>query len=524
METAILILALVFISMYQLMIIKHEVHMFQQNSYMHSRYIRWFIGKGDLALIYKGAPGLISVVLLVLGQDISAFIFALVYYSVMIVVVLKKKEKEKKKLVYTNRVKRLFAVLILVFGLSIFVFVQTNVIVLFIYIVIMSSLPQILLIISAAIILPFEELISLYYINDAKKKMDKHKNLKVVGITGSYGKTSTKYILNEILKLDFNVLMTPESYNTTLGVVRTIRERLGPLHEVFIVEMGAKKRRDIEKICRIVKPTYGILTTIGPQHLETFKSLENIIKTKFELYDSIPSYGMAFINKDDKIIMDNLKNEQTKYVFYSMHTKDSDYYLYDVLHTRDGIRFMVRTIEGEEQEFFTKLLGRHNLYNILSAICCANILGVSLENISHRVAGLKSVEHRLELKKKDDRSIIIDDAYNSNPEGAKEALNVLKSFREYQKILITPGMIELGEKQDELNREFGKYAAAAADQIILVGKKQTVPIYEGIRSAGYDMQNCYVAKDLDEAVNKMEEIRKDMSVILFENDLPDIYN
>ena len=134
------------------------------------------------------------------------------------------------------------------------------------------------------------------------------------------------------------------------------------------------------------------------------------------------------------------------------------------------------------------------------------------------------MEHRLELKKKDDRSIIIDDAYNSNPEGAKEALNVLKSFREYQKILITPGMIELGEKQDELNREFGKYAAAAADQIILVGKKQTVPIYEGIRSAGYDMQNCYVAKDLDEAVNKMEEIRKDMSVILFENDLPDIYN
>lgn len=529
MKFALYVISLISIYIYIFTLLKREVHMFQQNSYMYGRYIRWYIRDNKKEELRKGIFGLLSVIPALFGLFETAFILFSIYYLSLSVYMLRTKRIEKKKLVYTNRVKRLYAsmILLLMFNalysiasfygalLPTAAYMALN--------IVFASIPQIIVIIGNALVLPAEKMIVAWYVRDAKKIIDSHKNLKVVGITGSYGKTSTKHMLYEILRLKFDTLMTPESYNTTMGVVRTIREKLTPVHEVFIVEMGAKKSYDIREICDIVKPLYGVITSIGKQHLETFKSLENIVKTKFELFDSLPSYGTGFVNKDDANIIDNLRSEQLKFMFYSIRTKNSDYFLHDIAHDAQGTSFVITTVFGESHSFRTKLLGEHNLYNILSAVCAAHTLGMTLDEISQRVMDIKPVAHRLELKKTNDNELVIDDAYNSNPQGAKEALKVLGSFSDHTRILVTPGMVELGDAQDEENMRFGEFAARNCDHAVLVGLKQTEPVKKGLEKGGFLMEKCHVVKNLGEALKVLDEIKKERNVVLFENDLPDIY-
>lgn len=529
MSLALYILSVISIYIYLFTLLKREVHMFQQNSYMYSRYARWYIRDNKKTELIKGAFGVFFVLPAVFGSFDAAFISYSIYYLLLFAHKLKTKRIEKKKLVYTNRVKRLYASMILLlmfnalYSLASFYGAILPVAAYMTLNIVFASLPQIIVILANALILPAEKAVFAWYVRDAKKNIDARRNLKVVGITGSYGKTSTKHILYEILRVKFNTLMTPESYNTTMGVVRTIREKLTPVHEVFIVEMGAKKPYDIREICNIVKPLYGIITTIGKQHLETFKSLDNIVRTKLELFDSIPSYGTGFVNKDDANIMDNLKTEQLKFMFYSIKTKNSDYYLRDIKHDPQGTSFAITTVFGESQLFRTKLLGEHNLYNILSAVSVAHTLGMSLEEISGRVREIKPVPHRLELKRMSDDELVIDDAYNSNPDGAREALKVLASFTDHTRILVTPGMVELGDIQTEENMKLGEFAARCCDHAVLVGIKQTEPIKEGLEKGGFLMDRCRVVKNLKEALSVLAEIKKGRSIVLFENDLPDIY-
>ena len=171
----------------------------------------------------------------------------------------------------------------------------------------------------------------------------------------------------------------------------------------------------------------------------------------------------------------------------------------------------------------TKLLGTHNIINIVGAVSVANELGLSEDEIIRGIRFLKPVTHRLELKRNPNGSIIIDDAYNSNVKGAKTALEVLKTFDSMKKILITPGIVDLGAKTEEYNKELGKQAAVSADFIILVGEKQAEPILKGIKETEYDNEKVFVAKNLTEAISKMNEIIDSNTVVLFENDLPDNY-
>ena len=150
---------------------------------------------------------------------------------------------------------------------------------------------------------PVEKAISRWFYNDAEKRLRAMPNLIIVGVTGSYGKTSTKNYLYRLLSEKYNVLMTPGNFNTTLGVVRTIREQLQPYHQVFIVEMGAKQKGDIAEICALVHPQIGVVTAVGDMHLETFGSRENVRKTKFELLEALPSDGLAVINEESEGIM-----------------------------------------------------------------------------------------------------------------------------------------------------------------------------------------------------------------------------
>lgn len=361
---------------------------------------------------------------------------------------------------------------------------------------------------------PVEKAVSRHYIRDAARLLAQSPQLRVIGVTGSYGKTSVKFFLEKLLSVSYNVLITPENYNTTLGVVRTVRERLRPTHELFVCEMGARNVGDIKEICDLVKPELGVITAIGPQHLESFGSLQNVVKTKFELADALPEGGVLFRNADDE----EIRNRKVAVKTVDYGTLRGDYRAEDITAEEGGFRFTLRGVT-----FHTRLLGRHNILNLCAAIAVANTLGIPLEKLTLPVRRLESVPHRLQLLGAGNR-LIIDDAYNSNPAGALAALEALAAFPRLR-VLVTPGMVELGGRQEELNRAFGSQAAARCDRAVLVGEKQAAPIRAGLLAAGFPQEHIAVAATVQEAVRIADGYDDGGRgrVILLENDLPDNY-
>ena len=368
---------------------------------------------------------------------------------------------------------------------------------------------------------PIEAGVNRFYINDAKKKLKEVPDLIVIGVTGSYGKTSVKFYLQTLLQEKYNVLVTPESYNTPMGVVRTIREKLKPTHEIFICEMGARHVGDIKEICNIVNPQHGIITSIGPQHLETFFNMENIKNTKFELADALPEDGILFLNGDNEYIQQKAADYRHK-IFYFSNSKGDGYCAKNISVSQVGTEFVIETPTGENEHFQMRLIGAHNVINVVGAIAVANKLGVDLKDLKAPVRRIQPVEHRMQMRQQG-LVTIIDDAYNSNPVGSKAAVETLALF-DGIRILITPGMVELGEKEAEYNYKFGSYAAECCDYILLIGKKRSEPIRNGALSKGFPKDKCLVYDKLEEAVSYAYSIKEEgHKYILLENDLPDNY-
>ncbi|HPY37534.1 MAG TPA: UDP-N-acetylmuramoyl-tripeptide--D-alanyl-D-alanine ligase, partial [Clostridia bacterium] len=335
--------------------------------------------------------------------------------------------------------------------------------------------------------------------------------------------TSTKFILQSILHKNYNTLATPSSFNTPMGITRAIREDLKPEHEAFIAEMGARYKGDILELCKLVQPEYGIITSVGKQHLETFGSYEAVIATKTELLDSLPAEGAAFINGDNPDCRKMFEACAIKNKFmFGIDTDGLYIKATDIKVGKDGSSFtLVDTQSGESASCCTVLLGRHNIMNILAAASLARYLKMSMEQIAERIHELKPVEHRLELIK--GAVTVIDDAFNANPEGTKAALEILKEFAPSRRIIITPGMVELGAEEEALHREFGRNIAAAADFAVLVGLARVEPIREGLLEAGFPAEHIMQVASLKEATELLPVLAPAGSVVLFENDLPDNY-
>jgi UDP-N-acetylmuramoyl-tripeptide--D-alanyl-D-alanine ligase len=369
---------------------------------------------------------------------------------------------------------------------------------------------------------PFEKANNNRYIRDAKRIIDSMPNLITIGVTGSYGKTSTKYYLHKLLSAKFNTLMTPESYNTTLGVVKTIRNSLRPTHEIFICEMGMKWKGDIKEICDIVKPKHAVITSIGPQHLESMKTVGNIIAEKFSITECITE-GICFLNYDNEYIRQRKINRNiVKYGISDHISGDSDYKASGVSVSENGSAFTV-TVGSESAYFETRLIGSHNVQNIVGAIAVAHSVGVSMNELLLPVKRLEPAEHRLQISHSNN-TVIIDDSFNSNPAGAKSALEALKLFGGVR-ILITPGMVELGAQSHELNRTFGGQAADSCEYALLIGEKQSHPIKEGLLQAGFppDKIRVFDSFSLGMTFANTIDTKGKKKIILIENDLPDNY-
>lgn len=525
----ILFVSLLVYFLYDFSKVKTALQMLQQNFYNESnRYLKWTVRN-----VYRSyiTFDLISLLLFLIplftkNQNIYTVVFFIIYSLILIVhYKSKKNEQVKKPLVITFRIKRLlftiFLFYILVFSLYFTVW-NKNLFLLLISLIIMNVLAYTKVYLSYVINLPIETLTYKYYKNKAYNKI-KGLNTISIGVTGSYGKTSSKNILHDILSKRFIVYASPGNYNTPLGLMRTINNYLGKFDEIFIPEISACKVGEIKKSCDFIKPKYGIITNIGLAHLDTFKTEENIQKTKFELIESLPIDGLGVLNIDDpKQRSYKLKNNcRIKWV--GIDNKDGDCYAFNIKYSNTGTSFECKFKEDDKVvSFQTKLFGKANIYNILAGLMIAKDLGLSYEQMQQGVLSIKPVEHRLELKKYKDVTII-DDAYNSNPVGSKMALDVL-SLMPGMKIVVTPGMIELKEHQYDLNCKFGEYISESADYVILVGKKQTKPIYDGLMNKKYDKDKIYVINDVKDAFPLIDKLKNNDTYVLLENDLPDLFN
>ncbi len=424
----------------------------------------------------------------------------------------------KNKLRLTKRMVRLIVCHMLICSVLLFcsyIFV-TSYALNFLNTLVIYIFSPVILILAHIIVLPLEKLIKLYYIKKAKKKI-LNSQVKVIGITGSFGKTSTKNILAHLLEKSYKICKTPLNYNTEMGVTKTILEKLDD-EDFLIVEMGARYKGDIAKLCEIARPDFAVVTTVGQQHLETFGNLETIEKTKYEIIECSKKGAPVFINCDSP--SSNRIYHKCKKNKFAVCRFQTYAYPTDIIFDKDGSSFVLN-IEGDRLKCKTTLLGRCNIDNIVTASAVAYYLGVSKEDIVDAIRTLKPTPHRLELIKNGD-VCILDDAYNSNLIGAKEALNILSTFKG-RKIVVTPGFVELGKESSISNFKLGTAIADVADYVLIMNDINKNYILSGLISHNFDKDKIFFASTREEQIRQLSRLTCENCVVLFENDLPDNY-
>ena len=510
---------------YMVFVVKRDLQMLQQNSYRNERYKKWLDMNGEYTTTSRMVCMVIGLLLMTSFAQFEWFgvVKLIVAIALIGMTVSLAKKKYKHSLVFTKRVWRLCVSELALIAVVSVLFSAGSLNGIAFAFVAFSAFSYVVTMFSNWILKPVESAINKTYYNDAKRILSQMPHMKIIGITGSYGKTSTKHYLNRILSEHFSVLMTPGSFNTPMGVIRTVREMLQPYNEVFIVEMGAKNVGDIKEICDLVKPEMGIITAVGPQHLESFKTIENVQSTKFELVDSLPANGFAVLNNDFEYVANReVKNVETRR--YAVNASiDADYHAEGIKYSAAGTTFTV-VGEGKRIELSTKLIGECNISNLMGAVIIAMKLGVPEAKIKYAVSKIAQVEHRLNMKRTPAGIVIIDDAFNSNPDGSRMALDVLGSMTGGKRIVVTPGMIELGDKQDFYNRKFGEHIAETCDVAIIVGKYNRESIVSGIKSMGWvEGEKLYVVDSFNEAQAVLSRIAAAGDTVLYENDLPDTF-
>lgn len=515
----------------------------QQSGYEGIGYFKWLRRRDNVYLNRLATVSMLSILGFLLTNIAFAFVdkawifyIGFIFYVVLLLNYFRADKKRKKKIpiVYTARMNRLivtyFAFLFiisfaLIVGLNVFAFYfSENSLLVRIRLAPICLMPlfiPVFVLVGYYITKPYELHVQKKYVNLCINRLKERNDLIKIGITGSYGKTSIKRFLTTILEEKYSVLATPSSYNTPMGICKTVKY-LKSTHQVFIAEMGARRIGDIGKLAKIVEPDYAIISGITNQHLETFGTLNAIKQTKYELVESMSSGTVVY----------TVDNEETTELFSDCKIKSipaglnlflkPEVYAKNIAVDHDGTRFTL-VVHSEEIECKTQLLGRHNVSNLCISAAIAYEIGLSLPEISAGISRVTPVEHRLSVTKNDRGIIIIDDSYNSNPVGFDAAMEVLNLFKG-RKIVITPGMVEMGFAEDMENYRLGKKLASSCDIAVLVGRIAALIIKSAMVENGFDPEKIIYANTLDAAMKKLNEIIKEGDVILFENDLPDKFS
>ncbi len=495
------------------------LHMWQMDSYIVPRYLSWLFAQPlerYLDLLGLGVCAAAALLPPPFGwlaiAAVSVFLF-----------LRKDTTRVKKPLDYTARAKRTLLAARVLLGVFAMLFFVSPIPAWLGAAILLHAAPWAVL--AANVLLkPVQAHINRGFVKQAGRRLAEWKPL-VIGVAGSYGKTSTKYYIDVLLAQKHSVIKSPGNFNTLLGITRVVNDMLKPEHKIFIAEMGAYQRGEVKEIADLAHPKIGIITSIGPEHFERFLTMENIEETNYELIAALPADGLAVFNGDNEHCRKlAARTRHTRVALYSLEKNaGADLWAENVEHTREGLHFRIATKDGHSVEVKTQIVGRHNVLNILGATRIALELGLTLDECAAGIAQLKPAPNRLEVKPGAAGTTIIDDSYNSNPIGAAEALHVLSQYTGGKRVLVTPGMIELGTLHHRKNEEFGHLAASCADFVILVGPEQTLPIQEGLRRGGFPERSLRIVKDLSETQAIFQKMLRPGDVILFENDLPDLY-
>lgn len=418
---------------------------------------------------------------------------------------------EKESLKLTNRVKRLL-VIYFVYSFC-FSLMFNDKVLLF---SLSSSLLFVTLFITHFISCFVESLIMKRYVRDAKKII---KDKRIIGITGSYGKTSCKNILFDMLEGVINVSKTPKSYNNKVGIVKGIRECVKSEDEYFICEYGVDKKGGMDKLLKVIKPNVSLITEVGSQHILTFKNIDTIKNEKLKLAKVLLNDETCVLNNDNVYLCEEVSKLKCNVITYGIKN-NSDIMAKNIEMTNKGSSFDLYINNKMYSNINICLLGEHNILNVLGSIGVLKGLGIEFENINELVGKIKPIEHRLELKYLQGIKII-DDGFNSNEVGFKNAIDVLNMMQE-EKFIITPGIIEQGENSEKVNYELGKYMASKIDFAILVEKNANV-FKRGLVDGGFSENKILIKKDFMEAWEYVKSIADENKIFLIENDLPSIY-
>jgi len=504
------------------------LHALQQDDYNSQRMLSWLkkysiydtsVSSGLLCLAVLDLVILqtnVLVVLLVLGFLVAA------YFE------LNPLKQAKKSLVLTPRALRILRLAVVISSLYALLFIlllDISVAYMLATIVLVQALPLIL-VLSNKLLDRQEKKIQAFFYQDAQQHLATC-NPTIIGITGSFGKTSLKHILGHILKSSAPTLITPGSVNTVMGITRVIREQLEARHDYFVVEMGAYGPGSIHRLCQLTPPHFGVITAIGHAHFERFKSLETVAKTKFELAQAaLAKNGQVIVNADtleydasQQIFLNNAP--QFVIAGFKTSSQPLNFTINQTQQTTAGLWLQVLW-QGQEYNLQTPLFGNHHAENIALAFATALTLGVAIESVVLSLKNLPQVKHRLEKKPGGNGTTILDDAYNSNPIGFRAALNVLQQIDiPGRKILITPGMIELGESHDQEHAAIGEIALAVCDIIAVVQPERIPTFTQAIQNVAPEKLKLFDTFVAAEQWLTKEQQPGDWIVI--ENDLPDIY-
>jgi UDP-N-acetylmuramoyl-tripeptide--D-alanyl-D-alanine ligase len=377
---------------------------------------------------------------------------------------------------------------------------------------------------AALIMTPVENAIQEGFKRQARARLRELDHLHVVGITGSYGKTSTKHIVAELLGQSYNVLATPGSYNTPMGICIVVNEKLRPEHQVLVLEMGMRYPGDIAELCDIATPDASMVTTVGVAHLETMGSVAAIAEEKASIINHTAPGGPVVLNVDNEHVeaMAGRANGPVWRISAEGHP-DADIAATNIRYSTNGLACTIRDEEGRAAVFETHLLGKHNVTNLLLAVALGRSMGMRLRAMAHAARRLQPVEHRLKLRTENGITII-DDAFNSNPVGARNAVDLLGEIEGGQRFIVTPGMVEMGAHEDTANYELGLHIAkSATDAVYLVGDAQTQALQRGLKEGGFPHDCIHVHDTLFDAQDTLSTRLQPGDIVLYENDLPDQY-
>jgi UDP-N-acetylmuramoyl-tripeptide--D-alanyl-D-alanine ligase len=500
------------------------LHIFQQEEYDGTRFLPWLIRT-------RSVDKKLSAIIVALGvaefaAGHLAFWISLIAAAAFILFFLLEgdpRKSGKKKLVLTARAKRILGVAVVmsfIAGLAVSVLYPP----LWLWLVPIHLLP-IALVVSNLLLMPVESSIQHKFWQEAHDKLLKLKPT-IVGITGSFGKTSVKHILGHVLDMNAPTLLTPGSVNTPMGIARVVREQLDTRHRFFVCEMGAYGPGSIDRLCRLAPPNIAVITAVGYAHYERFKSLDVVALTKLELAEAVVTKGGKVIIAEQVLDFDPARN------FYALHrpevisvgsSSNADLRMLAIRQTAAGTETDLEW-QGRQFTVTAPLYGEHHGLNLALVVATAVALGISVDNILLSLRSTPQIKHRLEVKRQPNGSVIIDDAYNSNPVGFASGLNVLDILRKDngRRILVTPGMVELGTAHEEEHRKIGTVAGSHVDVLLPV-----VPERIAGMIAAYKVANptglVIPCENFARAQAWLSTNLQAGDSVLLENDLPDLY-